>query len=389
MKLAQVNHQFFSVYFKGLQVTNFSINPLTHKMLASSGENVFLFDLLTENLLETKNFCLIVSEALPVFTHSKIELSCIRPNLYSSTWIVLINNKIFLLFNESLEYAPPVVVDFLVSEITMNPSSELVICLKEDKKHFKFFKTEISSEKHFPKGEASKGTLPNDKQDVFFSFEAALMPQKSPMSMKGQVTMSSLSDLDMLAAVIENREIVMLSCSRCEVLWSLASKGEQSGITAMTLYKEFLFYCDEKWLFIVDVVTRTEIKKSPLKENSQIVKIVPETLHSACQVVLITQNGFLLNHNFKNSESVAIGCLFEDPNQAQKPPKKSEVTFALEKHHSNFKKPNEPQKSALNSPMTHQLSGMFYSDTSGRRHFMMIFNKELKVLLYPFHSSFQ
>jgi hypothetical protein len=260
MRQTKTTHGFFSIYFKGLPVTCFAVNPLTQKMLASSGVSVFLFDLLTAGLLRSRNYQTVALELFPFPVHTKIEVTCIQVNVFLSHWIVLVNNRYIIIFNDFLDYAPAITLDFTVSEFIMNPSSDLLACLREDRRLLKLYKIEATKSE---KDQALAKKQDEERPEGISGFEAFLVPQKSPMSIKGSIGLTSLSELDLLALIIDSKEIVLLSCSRCEIFWTIPLKGDQISITALNLYKEFLFFADEKWLYVFDLATHTEIKKKP------------------------------------------------------------------------------------------------------------------------------
>ena len=279
-------------------ITCFALNYVTHKIMLCTKQELFLYDLHQQNIINNMNY---VKKFEKIY-ESEIKIKSVDAIILSGLWVTFVNRKSFLFFNDRLEFSK-------IYSAEPNPALSLhvaqrtndIITLRGDRKMLKIWRFEyaenIDYEKALQKQEEESGNKdqkksPSKSQTAFEkfkqelkndidtgkhknfddkgqSFEIKLYTRKNIQIAPTRVIMNFVfsEELNLIIISFDNMELIFYNMNTCEPLktisfgniTSMTLDKENFNIPSISLEQEFLYYCDDRKMIIYDLILNEEI----------------------------------------------------------------------------------------------------------------------------------
>jgi len=255
------------------EVSCYSLNYITHKLLVCTKEDVYLYNIDNQSLINNMNY----SKRFGDLYDGEASIKSVDSIILSKLWVAFVNKKSFVFFNESLDFSP-------IYSAEPNPAISLqvfqraneIITLRGDRKVLKFWKFEVvenPGEVTNEEGRLIKNDLKRSKDgekkmyglsETQHSFEVDLNNRKSLSTPQNRIIMNYVfsEELSLMIVSLDNMELMFYSLTTCESLqkfsFSNPSNKETLNIPCLALEQEILFYCDNKRFVMYDLVLNEE-----------------------------------------------------------------------------------------------------------------------------------
>lgn len=249
------------------EISCYSLNYVTHKLLVCTKEDVYLYDVDNQSLINNMNYVKRFGDLYD----SEASIKSVDAIILSNLWVAFVNKKSFVFFNENLDFSP-------IYSAEPNPAISLqvfqraneIITLRGDRKVLRFWKFtmmenlgEVLNDEGFlvnKRGEKKIYGLPETEH----SFEVDLNNRKSLSTPQNRIIMNFVfsEELGLMIVSLDNMELMFYNLTTCEMLQKLSfsnpSNKETLNLPCLALEQEILFYCDNKRFVMYDLVLNEE-----------------------------------------------------------------------------------------------------------------------------------